>query len=75
MIQRVYIDKGMPFAWVASETLTDGSVAWNLHFRGTESGHRDSDMIPCASEKRADEAFILIAAALHAATGEKPLIL
>jgi hypothetical protein len=57
MRANLYIDKGVPLVSVAPETLTDGSQVWNIYIRG-------NDEIPYASEKLADEAFSLIAAAL-----------
>lgn len=69
MTAKIYIDKGCPIASIAPETLSDGSVAWNLHFRG------DNDSVPCVSEKAAENALNLIAAAIKEATGHRPLIL
>lgn len=68
MKTRIYIDKGTPFAAVDPETLSDGSVVWNLHIRGGES-------IACVNEKAADKAADLIAEALTVAAGERPLVL
>jgi hypothetical protein len=68
MIAKIYIDKGEPFCASHPETLTDGSVVWNLHFRGGETIH-------CKSEAACDVAFNMIDEALLRATGEAPLIL
>lgn len=68
MKTRIYIDKGAPFAAVEPETLSDGSVVWNIHFRGGE-------VIACTDEKAADKAADMIAEALTAAAGERPLVL
>lgn len=70
MRANLYIDKGMPFISVAPETLTDGSQVWNIYLRG--SGQ--AEVIPCASEKAADEAFTLIASGIKK-TMVEPLIL
>jgi hypothetical protein len=64
----LYIDRKEPFVQVWPKVLTDGSEVWDLHFRG-------GDVIHCLSEKKADSAFQIIAAALHEATGETPLVL
>ena len=68
MKTRIYIDKGAPLAAVDPETLSDGSVVWNIHIRGGET-------ITCVNEKAADRAAYLIAEALTVAVGERPLVL
>jgi hypothetical protein len=45
------------------ETLSDGSVVWNIHIRGGE--------IACVNEKAADKAADLLAEALTVAAGER----
>lgn len=68
MIAKIYIDKGEPLVSVHPETLTDGSIVWDMHIRGGETIH-------CLTEARADAALNLIAQALELAVGEKPLVL
>lgn len=68
MKARIYIDKGTPLFASEPETLSDGSVVWNIHIRG-------GDVIGCLSEKAADQAINLIGQALTIAAGEKPLVL
>lgn len=68
MKAKIYIDKGEPFAAEWPETLTDGSIVWDIHFRGGEVVH-------CRDEKSADAALDQIAQALKTATGEAPLVL
>lgn len=72
MKQAIYIDKGRPIVALAESKLSDGSIVWNLHFRG---GQDDHEIIHCVSEKAADEAFVLIASGLRVATGQDLLIL
>ena len=72
MKTHLYIDKGRPLISVLEHKLSDGSSVWNLHFRG---GQDDHEIIPCISEKAADEAFRLMVAAVKVAIGENPLVL
>lgn len=72
MKANIYIDKGRPVVRVSEAKLSDGSCVWNLHFRGGQEHH---EIIPCVSEKAADQAFALIAEALRVATGEDVLVL
>lgn len=64
----LFIDMGTAFVTCAPEVLSDGSVVWNLHFRGNQ-------MIHCLSRERAREALAQIAAVLQLAVGEEPLVL
>lgn len=68
MIAKLYIDKGTPLVALHPETLSDGSQAWNLHFRGGET-------INCLDEKRGDRAFEMIRVGLKEATGQDFLVL
>lgn len=65
MKARLYIDTVTNAVLVAvnPDTLSDGSVAWNLNI--------GSHSIPCCSEGHADAAFNQIVVALSAATNEK----
>jgi hypothetical protein len=64
MRANLYIDRGHnPLVSCAAELLTDGSEAWNIYLRGGE-------IIPCASEKLADEAFSLIEQGLRKTMAE-----
>jgi len=68
MKARLYIDRGTPLVSTWPETLTDGSTVWNLNLRGGE-------VIPCVTERAADEAFAFMVQAVKTATGESPLVL
>lgn len=67
MKQKLYIDKGAPLVSEWPERLSDGSEAWNLHLRGGE-------VIPCPTERKADEAFGIMVVAIKA-TGADILVL
>lgn len=68
MIAKAYIDMGEPLVSVHPETLTDGSVAWNLHIRGGEVVH-------CPNERAADDAFACISKGLQIATSGGVVVL
>lgn len=68
MKMKLYIDKGEPLVSCWPEKLSDGSEAWNLYLRGGE-------VIPCENERKADDAFRLMAYGIQLATGGNALIL
>lgn len=66
---RIFIDKGCPFIACQPNTLSDGSVVYDIYFRG------NPDPVPAISAKAAEDAMTLFAKALEVAAGERPLIL
>lgn len=69
MNAKLYADTvtDLPLLEETSETLSDGSVVWNLIW---DSKH----VIPCISEKHADKAFDAIAAALKKSTNDNVVV-
>ncbi len=71
MTLNIYIDKGKAIAGLHPETLSDGSTAWNLWL----GRNGEPEQVYCTSEKAGEAAIALIAQALEAAVGEKPLVI
>lgn len=71
MNAKLYIDKNVPFMALEPQTLSDGSVVWDLFF--PDCGRER--VIHCTTEKTANAAFMMIAEAIKTASGERPLIL
>lgn len=66
---RIYIDEQAPFISCQPNRLSDGSVAYDIYFRG------NPDPIPAISQKAALYSMELFAKALESAVGERPLVL